>query len=99
MYGIILIGFSLYLLVTTVLLLKNNPKAKKLSEIALILFWVLVGWKIVFMFIYNNYMYYKGHEVFLDSPATIIVVYINTFFTLTPPFNINIHGASKTMAK
>jgi hypothetical protein len=47
-------------------------------------YWVLRGWVALATFLINNYMFFTGHELYRDSPATIIVVWIYAVFGVLP---------------
>ena len=82
--------YSIICLIIAISLQKNKPLAIVFSKILIIIFWLIYGWKAIANFIYNNYMFIQGHELFIDSPATIIVVYINAIFGLFFPFILTI---------
>jgi len=78
---------------------RKSEKAKKLVIFTIIVFWALTGWHQIFNFIYNNYQYIQGHQVFNDAPMTIVVIYINSMITLVPPIVLTIMLIVKKLKK
>jgi hypothetical protein len=55
------------------------------SIVLLLLYWVSQGGITLISFIYNNYLFWVGHELYQDSPATIIIVWLKGLFMLFIP--------------
>jgi hypothetical protein len=47
-------------------------------------YWVLRGWAAWVNFVVNSYMFLSGHELYRDSPATILVVATYAVFGILP---------------
>ena len=47
-------------------------------------YWVLRGWIAWANFVVNFYMFFTGHELYRDSPLTIMVVAIRALFGILP---------------
>ena len=78
--------------VATIGIFKNNRWDWILSILFLIFYWLLHGWVDVYNFVTNVSMFLSGHDLYKDSPATIFVVFINSFFTIVPGFILLILG-------
>lgn len=64
---------------------KYKLYAMHMSKVTLLAFWIFYGWHIVDFVTYNLYQFSIGHERYMDSPGTILVVFAVGFFTLTFP--------------
>ena len=92
--GLYIIVFLIYLyLFASFGLLFNYRWAWIISIAFLGAYWILRGWKDWINFVYNFKMFFEGHELYRNSPATIIVVVIYAFFVLFPATCLLILGA------
>jgi hypothetical protein len=55
-------------------------------------YWILRGWISLANFVINFYMFITGHELYRDSPMTIVIVVINSFFGILPGTILLIFG-------
>jgi len=58
----------------------------------LVAYWVFRGWIGLANLVVNSYMFLTGHELYQDSPATIIVVILNALFGVVPGTTLLILG-------
>jgi len=56
-------------------------------------YWILRGWLAWANFVINSYMFLTGHELYRDSPGTILVVAIYAVFGIFPATGLLILGA------
>ena len=55
-----------------------------LSMVFLAGYWLLHGWMVLVNFAVNVWMFFSGHELYKDSPATIIIVFLSAIFGIFP---------------
>ena len=55
-----------------------------LSVAFLAAYWILSGWISLANFVVNSYMFLTGHELYRDSPLTIVIVLANALFGIIP---------------
>ena len=83
--------FSLLSLLISLIILKFNYfKAIAFSKILLILFWMFYGLNELVKFIYNYTMFLQDNELYIDSPATILIVFIQAFLSLFFPILLSL---------
>jgi len=83
--------FSVLSFIISLIILKFNYfKIIAFSKILLILFWILYGWGELVNFFYNYMMFLQSNELYIDSPATIIIVFIQAFLSLFLPILLSI---------
>lgn len=83
--------FSVLSFIISLIILKFNYfKIIAFSKILLILFWILYGWDELVNFLYNYMMFLQSNELYIDSPATIIIVFIQAFLSLFFPILLSI---------
>ena len=75
---------SAIMLLVSIGLVRNNNRMWLYSAIILVGYWALHGWKSLLNFVINNYMFFSNDPLYIDSPATIMVVYINAVFGILP---------------
>jgi len=56
-------------------------------------YWGLQGWMAGVNFAVNTWMFLSGHELYEDSPMTILVVFISAIFDVFPAMCLLILGA------
>ena len=56
-------------------------------------YWFLHGWMALVNFAVNVWMFFSGHELYKDSPATIIIVFLSAIFGIFPATCLLVLGA------
>ena len=82
-YGIYIIAICFYMC-ASVGIFYNIYWAWTFSIIFLLIYWALIGWKSLIYFVYNFYLFFNGHELYQDSPATIFIVIIRACLGIFP---------------
>lgn len=76
--------FALSFIYSTLGIILNRKHAWIASISLLVLYWITMGWQAIISFLLNNYAYFTNHPLYIDSPATILVVYAGAIFGIFP---------------
>ena len=81
--GLYLVSFIVYAMASVGIFL-DLRWAWILSVAFLASYWILSGWIGLVNFVVNSYMFFSGHELYRDSPLTIVIVLANALFGIIP---------------
>jgi hypothetical protein len=76
--------FALSFVYSTLGIISNRKRAWIASISLLTLYWLIMGWQAIVSFFLNNYLFFTNHPLYIDSPATILVVYAGAIFGILP---------------
>lgn len=76
--------FALSFVFSTRGIILNRKYAWIASIFLMTLYWLTMGWQAIVSFFLNNYAFFTNHPLYIDSPATILVVYAGAIFGILP---------------
>ena len=76
--------FALSFVYSTIGISLNRKHAWIASITLLTLYWLTMGWQAIISFFLNNHAFFTNHPLYIDSPATILVVYAGAIFGILP---------------